>query len=134
MSQENAELVRRAYDAWNDRDLDAMAAFAAADFTLDWSNALSVDVLGTYEGTPAWQELFREMWDMWDQVSMEPKELIAAGDHVVAPVRFRAIGRGGVEVEAAQTAHVWTIGEGQLLRCKLYQSKQEALEALGLSE
>ena len=43
-------------------------------------------------------------------------------------------GRGsGVEVEATG-AQVWTIRDGKFQRAKLYQSKAEALEAVGLSE
>ena len=51
---------------------------------------------------------------------------------VVNRVRMR--GRGsGVEVEATG-AQVWTIRDGKFQRAKLYQSKAEALEAVGLSE
>ena len=55
---------------------------------------------------------------MWDEVAMEPHELITAGSQVVAPIRFRAVGRGGAVVEARNTAHVWSVRDGKLARWK----------------
>ena len=40
MSQENVEIVRAAYDAYNRGDVDAALKYAAPDFELDWSRAV----------------------------------------------------------------------------------------------
>ena len=49
MSQENVEIVRRANDAYNRRDLDGMLELWAPDGVLDWSNARIFDA-GVYRG------------------------------------------------------------------------------------
>ena len=65
----------------------------------------------------------------------EPQEVIALdGDQVLVVNRVRMRGRAShVDVQAIG-AQVWTIRNGKLGSVKLYQSKAEALEAVGLSE
>ena len=40
MSQENLEIVRAAFDAYNRGDLDVVLSYAAPDFELDWSRGI----------------------------------------------------------------------------------------------
>jgi hypothetical protein len=46
---------------------------------------------------------------------------------------LRVKGRGGIEV-ASSAAFVWTIRNGAIERVTMYQERQDALEAVGLSE
>ena len=64
---------------------------------------------------------------------MEPHEFIEAGDLVVVPGTQHLKGRDGIEV-AVRGAFVWTIRNGAIERMVMYQSRQDALEDLGLSE
>ena len=75
-------------------------------------------------------EEFRETWE---SVRQEPHEFIEAGDLVVVPSTMHVKGRGGIEV-VVRAAVVWTIRNGAIERMVMYQSKEEALEAVGLSE
>jgi ketosteroid isomerase-like protein len=43
------------------------------------------------------------------------------------------VGRDGIEVQA-RTAWIWTLRDGMIVRVCLFQDKQEALRAAGLSE
>jgi hypothetical protein len=65
----------------------------------------------------------------------DPEEIIDVDDfRVIAVNHVRMRGReSGVEVDAVG-AQLWTISEGKSRRLKLYQSKAEALEAVGLRE
>jgi len=51
----------------------------------------------------------------------------------VTPVTNYLRGRDGIEVQA-RVAILWTIQDTKVARACLYQEKQEALEAVGLSE
>jgi hypothetical protein len=51
----------------------------------------------------------------------------------VVPVTLHMRGRDGIEVSARVT-QVWTVRGGTLVRMCMYQERQEALEAVGLSE
>ncbi|MGH2993107.1 MAG: hypothetical protein ACRDL1_06185 [Solirubrobacterales bacterium] len=55
------------------------------------------------------------------------------GDHVVVPHTTHIRGRDGIEAQARTTSLV-TIRDGKIERICLYQERQEALEAAGLSE
>ena len=64
---------------------------------------------------------------------MEPHEFIEAGDLVVVPPTTHGKGRDGIEVVSRAT-FVWTIRNGAIERVSMYQERQDALEAVGLSE
>jgi ketosteroid isomerase-like protein len=69
-----------------------------------------------------------EKGSMW----MEPLEFIDAGDRLVVPYRFGGRGRHTeIEVEFS-FAHVVTIHDGKAVRVDVYETKKEALEAVGL--
>ena len=69
----------------------------------------------------------------WQSARYEADEIIDAGEHVVVPLTNRLLGRDGIEVEARPT-WVWTIRDGAVTRLCLYQSRQEALDDLGLRD
>jgi ketosteroid isomerase-like protein len=71
-----------------------------------------------------------EKGSMW----MEPLEFIDAGERLVVPYRFGGRGRHTeIEVEFS-FAHVITIREGKAVRVRVYETKEEALEAVGLRD
>ena len=134
MSQENVEVVRRSTAAYNRRDLDGWLEDWAPDAVVDWSNARVFDA-GVYRGHGEIRALAQEFLAAWDEIRFEivdgPVEvrdglLIAEN---VAYVR----GRDGIEVQA-RSAWLITIRDGEQTSLTLYQTKQEALEAAGLSE
>jgi ketosteroid isomerase-like protein len=131
MSQENVEIVRCSIDAWNRRDWDAALKDAAPSFEFDFSRSMGpgrgvyrLDQMGQY---------FRELTEAWEQLRLEPDEIIEAGEQVVTPNTLYAQGRDGIQVQA-RSAWVWTIRDGQVTHLCFYQERQEALEAAGLSE
>ena len=67
-------------------------------------------------------------------LSNDVEEWIDAGDEVIAVMHIRARGRrSGVPVERREW-DVWTLRDGKLWRLRIYATKSEALEAVGLSE
>jgi ketosteroid isomerase-like protein len=131
MSQENVEIVQAAYDAFNREDLDAVFKDAAPGAETDFSRAL-----GPWRGVFGLDQIRRvvgEFRETWESARIEPHEFIEAGDLVVVPGTQHLKGRGGIEVVARATV-VWTIRNGAIERMVMYQSRQDALEAVGLSE
>jgi hypothetical protein len=60
--------------------------------------------------------------------------LIPAGDdRVIAYLRVVSVGRDGTET-VAHAAMVFTPCEGKMIHMKAFQTKDEALEAVGLRE
>ena len=133
MSEGNAEIVRGVYDSINRGDVDGALAPAADDFRMDWSNSIG-PARGVYEGREQARALWSSFVDAFDAIRWEPEEIIEVDESrliVVNHVRMR--GReSGVEVDA-RGAQLWTISDGIARSVKLYQSKDEALEAVGVS-
>ena len=131
MSQENVEIVKAWYDAFNRDDSDAMVKDAAPGFVVDFSRAV-----GPWRGVFGLDQalrVVREFRGTWESARQEPHEFIEAGDLVVVPSTLHLKGRGGIEVVASATL-VWTIRNGAIERVTMYQERQDALEDLGLSE
>ena len=131
MSQENVELVRTGIDAYNRRDLNALLQHMASDFVFDMSRAIGPQ-RGVYE-LDEFRMWVEDMWATFEVHRFEAHEFIEAGDQVVVPVTAHARGRDGIEI-TADTASVYTLRDGELARLTMYQGRQEALEAAGLSE
>jgi ketosteroid isomerase-like protein len=131
MSRENVELVRAVIGAYNRGDMDAAVKEVAPESEFDWSRAL-----GPYRGVYRLEQIRRFLKDFnatFESARLEPDEFIDAGEYVVlvGPIRLR--GRDGIEVTARVTL-VWTVRDGTIVHCCLYQDRREGLEAVGLSE
>jgi ketosteroid isomerase-like protein len=133
MSEENVELVRRIYDSISRGDIDRALETSADDFEMDWSNSIGPDK-GVYRGREQVREVWGSFVEAFESLRWDPEEFIEVDESrliVVNHTRMR--GRGsGVEVEAVG-AQLWTIRDGTAQSFKLYQSKRDALEAVGLS-
>ena len=131
MSQENVEIVKAWYDAFNRDDWDAMVKDAAPGFELDFSRAD-----GPWRGVFGLDQIRRfteDFFETWESVRVDPHEFIEAGDLVVVPSTLHLKGRDGIEVGASATT-VWTIRNRAIERMVMYQSRHDALEAVGLSD
>ena len=132
MSQENVEIVRRAIDVFNERNLDAALRDVDPDVVLDWSRSRGVRA-GIHRGHEAFRSFWTDFSDTFERITITPEEFIECGDHVVVPNRGLASGRDGIEVPA-RSAVVVTLRDGRIVRWCLYQEKAEALKAVGLEE
>ena len=131
MSQENVAIVKAWYDAYNREDWDAFFKDHAPGFELDFSRAV-----GPWRGVFALdqsRQVVREIRETWESARLEPHEFIEAGDLVVVPWAMHGRGRDGIELVARFT-FVFTIRNGAIERLSMYQEKEDALEAVGLSE
>jgi ketosteroid isomerase-like protein len=131
MSRENVEIARASIEAYNRMDWDGALKDASPDFECDLSRAVGPqhDVYRLDQMRRFWSEFA----ESWESVRIEPHEFIEAGEHVVVPLTMHTRGRDGIEVQARIT-WTWTILDGDLVRLCMYQDRQEAIEAVGLSE
>ena len=130
MSQ-NVELVKAAINAANRGDWDAVFQDMAPGFELDMSRAVGPG-RGIYALDQA-RHTWGEFAASWESLRVEPHEFIEAGDLVVVPWTVHVRGRDGIEVVSRPT-FVWTIRDGAIERISLYQERQDALAAVGLSD
>jgi ketosteroid isomerase-like protein len=71
---------------------------------------------------------------MWNLQQAEALDFIPVDeDRVIVQIQFVSVGRDGVEI-AAHVAFLMTVRGGKTSHIKAFQSKADALEAVGLSE
>ena len=124
-------MVKAAIDAYNREDWDAYFKDLAPGFELDFSRAVG-PWRGVF-GLDQFRRVVEEFRETWESTRQEPHEFIEAGDLVVMDSTMHVKARGGIEV-VSSAAFVWTIRNGAIERVTMYQERQDALEAVGLSE
>ena len=132
MSEENVEIVRRSFEAWNRRDLTAWLTLYRSDAEVDYSRSRS-PFKGVYHGHDEMETLWDVFWSTFEDVQIEPHSYIPAGSEVVVPNTAHFRGRDGIEV-IARNGLVFRVENGQITRLRLFQERDEALEAAGLRE
>jgi ketosteroid isomerase-like protein len=140
MSQENVDVVRRMYSrltgrgAWRRGEYDEVFRdHCSPDYELI-PPPIYPDAATSYrglEGVHQWQRLMDEIWVDWD---FEAERFFDAGDQVAVFVRTSGTARqSGAPVEIS-VAHVSTVQDGRVTQTEVFLDRQEALEAVGLSE
>lgn len=129
------EIVRRAFDAQARRDPTALAFYDPA-VKMEFGDSPFADFLprGTFHGLHEIQRAFHDFYEAFDDVEGEVHELIDAGEHVISVFTYRGRGRAsGVKAEWKQMAGVWTFKGGKVVRVTWLRTRDDALEAAGLS-
>jgi uncharacterized protein len=112
MSQQNVDLVRSAYDAYNRRDVEGV--LGSFDPTIDWNVPDSLAWGGHAAGLEAVAQFFQGLRPyMGDRHQVAVDELIVAGDRVVALVHHQGVAPGGERYDVPSIM-VWTAGGGKL--------------------
>ena len=134
MSQENVEIGRRLLALLSQDDYEAFFDEFPPEGVFDFSRRLiNPVVLRGRDEMRAWMERERQMSE-GGHVGFEPKELIDAGDKVLALVRVSARGKAsGVPFEH-ENGQVFTLRDGRIVRWEIYWNRVEARKAAGLPE
>jgi ketosteroid isomerase-like protein len=132
MSQENVEILRRAYDAASRGDWDAGLRDAHPDFEATFQAGPQA---GTHRGREQIIGVLSDVTAGFDAWITEPLEFFESGDEVVVVVRNRLRPKGGTGGEFEyRNGHIWTIRDGTILSLVGYPNAEEALEASELAE
>jgi ketosteroid isomerase-like protein len=133
MSQANVEIVKRAIDAFNRRDLNVYDELWTPDF--EWFPAMAGIVDGdSFRGREGMARNYEVLGDIWEEFRVVGEEFRDLGDRVLGLGRLDGRGRGsGTPVDAPFRA-VFDFRDGKISRARSYLDHGEALRAAGLSE
>ena len=134
MSQENAEIVRRQFAAFECGDLDAPAKFWHPG--IEWRAVEgAADDIGLMRGHDALRRYYQDWIAALDELHAEVEEVVVeAGEQVAVVVHHAGRGRAsGVSVEGRYYV-TCTVRDGQIVSGREYETRALALEAVGLSE
>jgi ketosteroid isomerase-like protein len=133
MSEENVELVRDSFAAWERGDLEWLDRHT--DPEVEIAQPPNLPGTSTYTGKEGLREALRDWPSQWEDFRIALVETTALDQGRVLAMT-RQVGRGkgsGVEVEA-DFAFLFTVRQGKLVRWQMFTGREEALEAAGLSE
>jgi ketosteroid isomerase-like protein len=135
MSQENVEIVRRVFDAFNEQDAEAVVTFWAT--AAEWRPAFIGGGLmegAVYRGHAGVREFIAMQNETWETVVADPVTIRDLGEQALVEVHLSAVGRtSGIPVDRV-TWNVFAIRDGKIAAGRVFTTKAEALEAVGLRE
>jgi ketosteroid isomerase-like protein len=133
MSRENVEIVRRAYEAFNRGDLEAVVADAAPDAEYVTSGTIP-GAGGVFRGPAGFRQFISWIWEEFDDARVEVHEFIEADDQVLVSQTNRGRGKRSGAETSWSIWQLWTMRGGRIVQGQGFVSREEALEAVGLSE
>jgi ketosteroid isomerase-like protein len=133
MSQQNVEIVKRATDALNRRDVDAYGELITADYEL--LPAMTGFTGVSFRGREGMERYFEELADTWEEFSVLAEDFRELdGECMLVLVRLEGRGKGsGIPIDALHTV-LFHFRGGRISRIHSYLDRGEALRAAGLSE
>lgn len=129
MSEENLQIARRAYDAWNRGDVDAVLELCHPEFEYHASGVIP-GLDSVYRGREGFRKFERDFRATWESLTIEIERLEDHGEQVVLLGTFEAHGRDGLTARRPM-ANVVTIRGGAAVRIDAYAEWDQALEAIG---
>jgi ketosteroid isomerase-like protein len=153
MSQQNVEVVRSGFEAWNAGDMDAFGADVVPLFRDDaaWTRwRTEIEALFEPDCVVVWiahgqraieatgLDDSRQRWldwlEPWETYHAQVERIIPAGDKVVALTRVHGRMVGTQHEVELIGASVYLVRDGTVARVEHYANRAQALEAVGLRE
>ena len=131
MSQENVEIMRATFEAWNAGNMDALRELYDPDVILrmpkDFPEA------GPFVGREAVLRHWEQQREAFDADIVEPiSDFIDTADHVLVRLVWRGTGHG--PESNMEVTQVITVRKGRVFLLEHFWNHAEALETVGLSE
>jgi ketosteroid isomerase-like protein len=128
MSQENVEIVRRAYTSLRRRDWDALSRDAHRKFVIH------TQLQGSYRGPGAAQRFVEDRTSSLETWTLEPEGFLPREDRVTVFLRSRhRLSDTHAEI-LMHIAHVWTLRDRKLVSLHTFARRADATEAFGMQD
>jgi ketosteroid isomerase-like protein len=129
----NIELVRRVFEAFTRRDIDAMLDLIAPEMEF-WGPTASFAREGEpYVGHEGMREYFADVASVWRVLEVVPHDFRDLGDRVLVFGRVYARGAGGY-ISDSPTQWLWGVSGGRVVWGRVFTRRADALAAAGLDE
>jgi len=133
MSRANVQMVKRALDAYNRRDLAMYDDLCTADFEY-FPALMGIVDSESFQGREALARYYEVVSDTWEEFRVSGEEFRDLGESVLTRIRAEGRGKGShVPVVGHQTL-ICDFRGGKISRVRTYLDHGEALRAAGLEE
>jgi ketosteroid isomerase-like protein len=120
----NVDVVNGAYANFASGDVPAV--IAAVDEAVQWDSPGCLPQGGSFTGPAGVGSFFEAVGANWQELKIDIKQLLDAGDEVVAIGRGQGSLAGG-DPAGYGFAHVFTIADGKIIRFREYADPDEAV-------
>jgi ketosteroid isomerase-like protein len=132
MSEENVEVVRRGFEAFNKNDFEAWFGLASVEIKV-YPRREEPGAKPCYTGWDEMLQWLTNWYSGWQDYGVEAEQLIDGGEWVIVDAKEVGIAEGsGVQVEQ-NFAHAFKLRDGKIVEWRQFGQVQEALEAVGLA-
>jgi ketosteroid isomerase-like protein len=116
MSEDNVEIIRRAYAAFNRHDWDAV--LEAADPNIEWHQITQFPDRNVYRGREDMRDRFwkQQLVEQFGDFRIEVEEFVDAGDHVVMLGHIVAHGSASGAPISVRVVNVLEMRDGKVIR------------------
>ena len=133
MSEENVEIIRRAYEAYDRGDRDAFVADIAPECEYVAAGTVPGRT-GSFRGPEGYKKFVAWLDEEFSDAQAKLDAIIDAGDSVVVGATLRGRGRQSGIPATFTFWQVWAFANGQIVGGQGFANKAQALEAAGLRE
>jgi ketosteroid isomerase-like protein len=133
MPEENVELLRRGYEAWNRGDTKTLEALWRD--RLDPGFELDPLYIGqVYKGVEGMRDMWADLGEIWEDFRFEVEDISDLGQHVLVVGRISGRGAGSGVPITQRIVMLWTFEDAKAVYARSYASREEALAGAGLLE
>jgi ketosteroid isomerase-like protein len=125
----NVDIVRRAYEAMTNRDVETVIILL--DPQVEWGQPEALPWGGTYRGPQEVLEFFGKVNEYIEGLRVDSDEYLDAGSSIVVLGRVRGTARRSGVRFAVRLAHVWRVREGKIVWFYNFADTAALLAAIG---
>jgi ketosteroid isomerase-like protein len=130
LAEDHEALLREAFRHLNQGNFEATTELMHPD--VEWRTAgLFPDLAPVYHGREGIRKFWRDFTAPWEEIVLEPLRFVVAGDVAIVDTRFRARGRGGIEVDIT-IFNRFVQRDGRTAFVQSHPDRADALAAAGL--
>jgi ketosteroid isomerase-like protein len=129
VSEEQLELVRKGYEAWNSGDRSWVLEHMSED--VEWVSPAGDPDRDTYRGHAGVEKFWGQWREAVGQLSFELQSLTDEGDHVIAEAVRRGKGEHGGPEISDHVIQVFTFSGDKCVRVQEFYDRDEALRWVG---
>jgi ketosteroid isomerase-like protein len=131
MSQENVAMVRGGFAAWERGDIEAIIEFS--DPEIEIIQPPEVPDSKSYRGHAGVREAFEDWPKQWEEFRAELLDVVDVSETQTISTTRHHLRARGIDIDQ-EVAYLYTFRDGLVIRCEMYLTRAEALEAAGLRE
>jgi ketosteroid isomerase-like protein len=126
---ENADILKRGYEAFNSGDVDTVSEVFADDASWEGPNAPGVPMSGKHEGKQAVLQALGQIGESFEKFHVSPDEMVEEDETIVVLSHFDAKTKSGNEVKLPGV-EIWRMSAGKAKRVQSMSDTAELKKAL----